>query len=431
MAPHETPTTYRESISGKVVEVGIGDASFQAGSPGRLVHADAAHSLFSGPAQVLSRPDSLPSLGLVLSQVRSFQETLYTTLQRPGGGGEGFGTTILEEVGHLAQLRDWTVRQDWFQKLPMEGTGKVTARIIQGLVENAISLEPAVDGPFQAWNLWTLEPLFLRQDIPFKRKLHWSDDYLTRLEQVLESIFFEYRTPTEAPEPEWTPPQKLLGRIEVAPRSRIEPVPTVYMRMAVLFRRMMSRLREVCGVPLDHVIVRFDVGTSGKEATLAQAIEDEIRLLAGLHLLCTGDLGTPPSPELEKALDPAHWEAAAKKATTWIENPLADPALPADPRTLLVLSQDPETGKYSCAGMAGLELSRLNIVFRRPPTLELADEAQHVSQGLQTPRHIKRSFVTVREVWLEAQLERPCSHAEWRALCDQHKSLERIRAALS
>lgn len=424
MAKYEHRTSYVETLSGQDIIVQMAGASLQVGCPESARYHDSKGVLLPSHALTFKSENPLPSLGLVFSQCRVFDEALVAALERPGGGVPARASKS-PLFGPFPRLRGFLQSHDKYSTLSKEGS------LVRALKDAAgsgpIFMEPSEEDVFFPHAMFSLEPLIVGIDRDYSGDLKFTEDYKTRLREIAEGIFLEDVPPVLGAHPtESESPQKLLNRLEISPKVRVEPAPTVYLRLALLYRRVHGHLKGTLDGDTRLFFENSDITDS---RSLGDALEDQVRLYAGLHLISCVDIGSNPSPLLPGALPEENWSEGFEDALKWLEDPLRDPAAAGDSRALIVLSP-PGSSMFDCAVMMGMEIGTMTVAFRRPPELEIKEPDQALSRLIQTPRHVKRNYSVSKEIWAGVQIKNPPTRSELLRLCEAKRSREAILDAL-
>ena len=404
-------------IGGREIEVRLEQSSFQLGAPGPIARADQAGALFSSHQSALASNLALPSLGTILSQMRRFDDAVQAAVERPGAG-DPVDAIVRKRVGHPVRLKSYLEGLG----IGKGASGSLRESLRSGLENGSVQLGPDSDSSYESCLAWALQTLFTGEDSLHPRTLNLTEEYKLRLDDLTANLLLEFEPGREpqAP-PDYAPPQKLLSRLEIGPRMRLEPAPSFYLRRAIGYRKQVTSL-TAAGVDLKQLRITHESSAS-ESISLDMALEEQIALFAGFYLVCASDLGVAPDESLDQACQKINWGHHFQKALNWIADPSRDPCVAGDPRTVMPF---PNGEHFWCAAMLGIEVVPLVVTFRRPPVLE----SKTPGQPLPTARHIKTSYAGTREIWFAFDSASPPTPEAWRTLCSEHRTHAGILAAL-
>jgi len=303
-----------------------------------------------------------------------------------------------------------------FAVLPPSQAKENEAALVGGMNEfiacvrdGTIDLKPEDDSGWYEYQQFALEPLLLTDTMPEGDKLELGEKYKRLLESQFKSVISQVRE-THAKQLEMT-----MGMIPVSvtPHLAVEPIPTTYLRFAEAYDFLRTQLRERIGPEALQLHAR-DEGAVERQEPIDSELTDLQKLLIGAQLFSCRDIGLSPWPEEEwQTRDPGE---AMEFAEEWLASWQDDPDMARDVRMMVPVSIGPN--RFWC--VVGVGLTKVKVSYVDPPAVTGAtadfDDAEY---WIPTER-----FVEVMG------LKEPLNRDEFRALCDEHKSVEGILEAL-
>ncbi len=219
-----------------------------------------------------------------------------------------------------------------------------------------------------------------------------------------------------------------LGESEVQPRLRVEPCLTFYLRTARAYAFLQNFLTATVGP--DRLAGMHGLCQGGqREMGLADELEAIRQRFYGFYLIGCEDIAMRPSflPD-----EPVDQDSASQAALGWLENLERDTDLACDTRVSVPIYVDPIQGRACLWATLGVRLARLNARYARPPKVRPKEEGgqwQDVeSYQLDTSHYVipVDEFAEIGTTVLNG-----LTRDEFRKVCDQHQTKERIVAALS
>ncbi len=299
--------------------------------------------------------------------------------------------------------------------------------LIRAIRSGNVDLAPTAESGWYEHQAFALETLLLPERGEEAFKLLRTARYKRRMLEAFAALITKRREthmrhlePTKAAD---APPLD-----ELSPRLRVEPCPTYYLRTARAYAFLQDFLHERIGK--DELAKLHGLTADGERPLDLAAELDQMRtLFYGLYLLSCEDLGMQPSTTAEETGDPADAMAAAE---TWLSQIKNDPDLAADTRVIVPVYYDPMKRVTSVWATVGVRLVNLSAEFdpRFPPSLRPADGGEWKpaeQEKLEPATHLIAvdEFITCQIPSLA-----PLSREEFRKLCDQHATKEKIVAAL-
>jgi len=284
-------------------------------------------------------------------------------------------------------------------------------QFIQSVRDGTIDLKPDQDSGWYEYQQYSLEPLLAPDKMPEGAKLEMDDKYLKLLESSFKSLMSQVRE-THVGQLDvlagMAPPVDLT----LAPDLRVEPVPTTYSRYAEGYAFLRAVLQDCIG-PEALALAALDEGAVARPDTIDSELAGLTKLLLGCSAVACQDIGLP-EPLLGSATLPAD---AFEYAQDWLANWHEDPDMARDVRMMIPVSVMPNR----FWAVIGVRLTKLRISYDEFP---------------QVPENVEATWSDT-ECWLPTEqfieitgLEEPLNRKEFRALCDEHQTAEKITRAL-
>ena len=301
--------------------------------------------------------------------------------------------------------------------------------LIRAVQQGKVDLAPHPDSGWYDYQSYALETFLLPNQGEESCKLILSARYKQRMLDAFAALITKRREThirqlssagetAAAPPDDWKPPNRL------APRLRLEPNATYYLRTARAYSFLQSFLNEAVGADFLREIKGLREGGT-RETNLADELEGQKTLFYGFYLLCMEDVGLSPAlidGEVESS------GQARKRALAWLKKFKDDPDLGVDTRVVVPVAVNPLRGTTQLWGTAGVRLVRLEVKFAQQfiPSIRAAgsDDAWQKFEGqIETTNY----FIPVEEfIAVEvSRLDCP-TRAEFRKLCDQAETKEEL-----
>ncbi len=215
---------------------------------------------------------------------------------------------------------------------------------------------------------------------------------------------------------------------EVAPRLRVEPCATFYLRTARAYGFLQNFLLATCGEDTLR-----DLHGLRKSGTRALSLRDELEAIRlrfyGFYLIACEDIGMGP-----QFLDgePVDQGTAKEQALAWLEDIETDPDLACDTRVAVPICRELLRGKTRLWATLGVRLARLDASYARPPKVRPKDIGVDWEDVESYKLSDSRYLIPVDEFGeFEIDGSNALARSELRALCDQHKTRDAILEALA
>jgi hypothetical protein len=214
----------------------------------------------------------------------------------------------------------------------------------------------------------------------------------------------------------------------VSPRLRVEPCPTYFLRTARAYAFLQDFLLERIG-PEELATLHGLTADGERQLDLAAELEQMRTLFYGLYLISCEDLGVRPSATADELDDPP---AAMAAAEAWLGQIKSDPDLAADTRVIVPVYYDPMRKVTSVWATVGVRLVKLSAEYdpRFPPSLRAESGGEW--EPVETDKLEAMNSVIAVDEFVTCQIPnlKPLSREEFRKLCDEHGTKEKIVAAL-
>ncbi|MEZ6194506.1 MAG: hypothetical protein R3F20_02095 [Planctomycetota bacterium] len=196
-----------------------------------------------------------------------------------------------------------------------------------------------------------------------------------------------------------------------------------YRRRAASYRFVRVLLEETFGAPALREMHRPRPQGRASES-LATELEEMEAVFEGAEVQSRVDLALRPEPPAS-GRDPEVARTAFKR---YQRGAAEDPDLAEDCRMMVPVAFDEERQRFKCWAVFGWSARTVRIAFATRPTLTIKKKGLFRSK----PKVIwgstsRRAPVpAMAEIWVREPLDRD----EFRAICDEHRTVPAIRAAL-
>ncbi|MBS0206317.1 MAG: hypothetical protein JSS49_25800 [Planctomycetes bacterium] len=210
----------------------------------------------------------------------------------------------------------------------------------------------------------------------------------------------------------------------LAPRLRLEPAPTYFLRMARSYRFLARALQEFVGEStLAELHGLTEQGPRGK--TLSSELAEMEQLFYGCYLLSAEDLGMAPNLTSEEQTGEGDCRAAAEK---WLEEFSNDPDLAVDTRVIVPVANDLTSKKMLSWATIGVRFARLKASYHRdgPPRVRAAETDEW--KALTVDQLESATYLIPVDEFVSVRLPRSqiLTRAEFRSVCNQQDSRENV-----
>jgi hypothetical protein len=302
--------------------------------------------------------------------------------------------------------------------------------LVRRIRSGEVDLTPRPDSGWYDHQVYALQTLLLPQNGRQNAKLLLTKAYKERMLEAFKALMTKRREThvrqldiAMAPTAMAPPPLK-----KVTPRLRLEPNATYYLRTARAYSFLADFLESTLGT--DTLASVHGLRREGeREADLAVELAAMRDLFYGCYLIACEDIGMRPEFADGETVDR---EASLKAAADWLKKIEGDADLAVDTRVSVPVFADLIHNKTKLWATLGVRLAKLDVSFVRPPRARPA-EGEGEWQTLR-PDQLggETYFIPVDEF---AEVEVPRLHTftrdEFRAICDQQKTKDKIVEALS
>jgi hypothetical protein len=287
--------------------------------------------------------------------------------------------------------------------------------LVRAIREGRLSLRPTADTGWYGHQLFALETLLVTDKSEERRKVAFTAKYKKRLKEAFQTMLVQHRE-THAKQADVAQPTSIA--IPDVPDFRVEPLATVYVRHARSYVFLEQALDPILGDGwLDRAKAFGDKGAESE--TLRARIHHARDLFYGLYLTASQDIGLKPTLDQTGDPAPATWTALASVADKWLLGLADDPIAKHDVRVMIpIASLDGGRAKYWA--VIGVRATLAAYSYLQPggaPAEKLED--------------ISRVPLPTEQFIEVISSNTPLDREEFRALCDQQKTPEAIKAALA
>ena len=308
--------------------------------------------------------------------------------------------------------------------------------LMRGLIESirsgAIDLSPRKGSGWYEHQVYALETLLLPEKGEESRKLLLTAPYKLRMLEAFKALMTKRREtqalgfPEPAAAPFESPPEPPQ---RIAPRLRVEPCPSFYLRTGRAHAFLAAFLESAVGT--DVLMSLRGLREDGERPQdLFSELASMRDLFYGLALLSSEDIGMRANLHDDEPVDRDRCE---RLASEWLADARDDPDLGVDTRVSVPIYVDPLGGVTRLWTTLGVRLTRLTADFARAPRIRPRNAKE--SDGWQTvgsDRLETSSYLIAVDEFAEIALRgnRVLTRKELRAICDVQKSKEAIVSAL-
>ncbi|MDR3632920.1 MAG: hypothetical protein P4L84_03735 [Isosphaeraceae bacterium] len=300
---------------------------------------------------------------------------------------------------------------------------------VRRIKSGEVSLSPKAGSGWYDYQVSALETLLLPEKGAEHEHLLLTKAYKKRMLEAFKALVtkrrethvrqLDFPAPTAAPPP---PPS-----VTVAPRLRIEPNPTYYLRTARAYAFLATLLDAMVGE--DTLKWLHGLADGGRRP---MDLHDELAwqrdLFYGLHYLSAEDLGLKPETRPD---EPAERSRCEEVATAWLAKAIDDPDLKADTRVAVPIYYDGPRDVTRLWMTIGVRLTRLSASYERPPRIK--PETAPGDWIPVAPSQLRGAeYLIPVDEFAEVEVKggRVFTRAELRALCDRLKTKQAIVEAI-
>jgi hypothetical protein len=299
-------------------------------------------------------------------------------------------------------------------------------QLIRRVRSGEVDLAPTPEDGWYQWQVYALETLLLPKKGQEGSKLLLTVSYKKRLIEAFKAMVTKRR--------EVHARQTLMNvsdtigfaEGEVQPRLRIEPCATFYLRTARAYGFVRDLLAATAGE--ECLAAMHGLKEDGlRDLDLASELDAIMQRFYGFYLVACEDIGMRPEflPD-----EPVDADAAKADALAWLEQLDESEDLARDVRISVPVYSDQAT---TCLwAVLGVRLAKLDASYARAPKIRPADGSEDWSdpEGWQLGT---AHYVIPVEEFGEFRLTGTSSltREQFRAICDRHRTKDRILKALS
>lgn len=302
--------------------------------------------------------------------------------------------------------------------------------LIQKIQTGELDLTPREGAGFYDQQLYALETLLVPEKSSESQHLLLTRAYKEKLVETFKSLLIQTREThvkqvgivnSRTASAELTPIE-----FTVYPKLPVEPFPTFYLRTARAYRFLEGVLNTVLGPAFLKETSRLIEDGSRSDIRLSQELAEKQQLLYGLHAVSADALGMAPELAADE-LTAFPLDAARTAARAWLANVGTDADVARDPRVSLPVALQEDYAIYWA--VVGVKVLHLQASF---PESARPDVLSSMPWGCTLTGW--KAFEPYLLVEQTIQVRRPTrlpplNREEFRALCDQHDTVEEIAKA--
>lgn len=301
--------------------------------------------------------------------------------------------------------------------------------LIKQIRSGGVDLKPGPKSGWYDYQVYALETLLLPERGEENQKLLLTKSYKKRMLEAFKALMTKRRE-THARQmmiplaPMAMPPRE---PVKVAPRLRVEPCPSYYLRTARAYAFLADFLESTVGEKVMKELHGLRDGTE-QSSSLHDELASQLALFYGLYLLSAEDLGMKPSFLTGETVDRDRCE---KIAAEWVAKAFADPDIARDTRVSVPINYDVNRNVTRLWVTLGVRLTKLNASYARPPRVKPRDSKDEWKvvppSGL-----VSGGYVIPVDEFAEVEIKgtRVLNRKELRDLCDRFKTKEAIIKAI-
>jgi hypothetical protein len=298
--------------------------------------------------------------------------------------------------------------------------------MIDGIRSGRIDLRPTKQSGWYDYQIYAIETMLLPERGSGGEKLLLTRAYKARMVEAFKALMTKRRE-THVRGVKTAAAAEAMMPAEIAPRLRLEPCPSYYLRTARAYEFLRNFLQAAVGEPALKGLHGLKEGGE-RPADLSAELQAIRDLFYGCYLVSSEDIGDTPHFLDGEVVDRGRCEAAA---IAWLAKPLDDPDMAVDTRVSVPIYFDRPANKTRLWATLGVRLARLEASYARPPRLRVKGDKGEW-QLVESYRLGTSRYLIAVDEFAEIELPgvRPIDRVELRKVCDSMKTKEEIVKAL-
>jgi len=293
---------------------------------------------------------------------------------------------------------------------------------IEFIKNRVIDLTPTADSGWYDWQQYAIESLILPEKGEEVKKLNLTEEYKKYLEDCFAGILIAMRE-THVKQLEIA--EEIV--IELAPRLRLEPLATVYLRTAEGYKFILQNLEKLLGeAAFSQTFILDEKMKSFATKTLKKELKSLMYLMYGLYFLACEDIGLTPKIKLKEKKE------AIELAQTWLKNIENDDLLKEDIRVSLPIIA-PRGDDWINWAILGVKLLKLRVEYEKFPKIISIKDKDGVPIEIDEINFVPRYYLIPILVWGQfVNFESPfvLTRKEFREILNKCDSEEQVRELL-
>ena len=300
--------------------------------------------------------------------------------------------------------------------------------LITAIRSGRVDLKPRKDGGWYDYQVYALETLLLPERGPESNHLLLTKSYKKRMLEAFQALVTKRReTHARSMAKSAEPIVRPEALTELAPRLRVEPCPSYFLRTARSYSFLTDFLESAVGELTLKTL--HGLRESGpRDHDLLTELRFMRGLFYGLYLLSAEDIGLKPALLADEPVDRA---ACEQTATRWLAHYQSDPDLAADTRVAIPVMYDPGTGTSRVWMTVGVRLARLDARYARAPKVR-PEKGGGTWEDVETDKLVPAGYLIPVDEFAEVEISgsRVLNRGELRTVCDRFKTKAAIVEAL-
>jgi hypothetical protein len=298
---------------------------------------------------------------------------------------------------------------------------------ISAIRDGRLDLKPRQDAGWYEYQIYALETFLLPEKGREGEKLQLTAKYKQRmLEAFKASVTRTRETHIRQMDLAVATSMDAVPQEGPAPRLRVEPNPTYFLRMARSYAFVQQLL-------MAHVAdlndLRGFAETGGRDMPLGDELESMRMLFYGLYFVSCEDIGLEPEALSDEVQSPDYLRALAAQ---WLKDWESDPDLAADTRVAVPILRVPGESEHYWATV-GVRPVKLTANYARPPHWRPLESPDSEWREVESYKLKGADWVILTDEFIEFDRRNlpPLTRHELRDACDHYQTKEEIIRALS